>query len=676
MDVATYKILGIIPNFVLLAIAIIAALVFFGNRVKHLYLVLRVGKEDDRFKESGERIKAVLKRILLQICVLKDVRAKDLAGLGHAMIFYGFLCFAFSYIFMFARGFIPGLSFHILGATFAAYFPLILDIAGLLVMTAIVWGLTRRYIVKPPRLELSLEAVLILGCIFSLMLFHFIMEGFEMNTDPHEMSTLAFVGAAFAGFFSNLETTTQEALFIASWWIHVLLVLGFLVLIPYSKHLHLLLAPFNIYFKSREPKGALVPILDMEEAETFGVSSIEEFTWKQLLDLYCCAHCGRCDINCPAYLSEKPLSPKDLLHDLKVHLLEKASFLLENKNGGDEETKEYEGPSLIGDVISEDKIWACVTCGSCIEQCPVCNEHVQKIIDMRRYLVLMESKFPSEVQAVFRNMENNSNPWGIGWATRADWAKDLGVKIMSENSDVDMLYWVGCAGSFDERNKKISTSLVNIFNKAGVSFGILGAEEKCCGDSARRIGNEYLFQMLAMETIEILKGYNVKKIVTQCPHCFNTLKNEYPQFGGDFEVVHTTEFIMDLIEKGKLKLSKPINKTVSYHDSCYLGRYNTIYEAPRRILKGIPGIRLVEMARKKTKSICCGAGGGRMWMEEHLGKRINEMRLQDAVDAGPDLISTACPYCLTMFEDAIKEKDLQESLTGKDIAELVEEAMA
>ncbi len=675
MNIASYTILGI-PNFVLLTIAIIAALVFFVNRVRHLYIVLRIGKEDDRFKEPGERIKAVLKRILLQICVLKDVTRNDLAGIGHATIFYGFLCFAFSYIFMFARGFIPGLSFHLLGGAFAHYFPLILDIAGLLVMTAVIWGLTRRYIVKPPRLELSLEAVLILGWIFSLMLFHFIMEGFEINTDPHEMPTLAFMGAAFAGFFANIETTTQEALFVASWWIHVLLVLGFMVLIPYSKHLHLLLAPFNIYFKSREPKGALVPILDMEEAETFGVCNIEEYTWKQLLDLYCCAHCGRCDINCPAYLSEKPLSPKDLLNDLKVHLLEKASFLLENKNGGDEETKEYEGPSLIGDVISEDKIWACVTCGSCIEQCPVCNEHVQKIIDMRRYLVLMESKFPSEVQVVFKNMENNSNPWGIGWATRADWAKDLGVKIMSDDSDVDILYWVGCAGSFDERNKKISTSLVNIFNKAGVNFGILGAEEKCCGDSARRIGNEYLFQMLAMETIEILKNYNVKKIVTQCPHCFNTLKNEYPQFGGDFEVVHTTEFIMDLIEKGKLKLTKPIDKTVAYHDSCYLGRYNAIYDAPRKILEGIPGINIVEMDRNRNKSMCCGAGGGRMWMEEHLGKRINEMRLQDALDANPNMVCTACPYCLTMFEDAIKEKGVEESLAGKDIVELVEEATA
>jgi Fe-S oxidoreductase len=454
-----------------------------------------------------------------------------------------------------------------------------------------------------------------------------------------------------------------------------------MVLIPYSKHLHLILAPFNIFFKSLGPKGALMPILNMEEAESFGVSNVEEFTWKQLLDLYTCAECGRCEINCPAHLSEKPLSPRHLIHDLKVHLLEKGSNLLRSKNGGDGKTETgeaaegYEGKSLIGDVVSEDKIWSCVTCGSCMEQCPVSNEHVDKIVDMRRYLVLMESKFPSEVQAVFRNMENNSNPWGIGWATRGDWAKDLGVKIMSEDSNVDILYWVGCAGSFDERNKKISTSLVNIFNKAGVNFGILGAEEKCCGDSARRIGNEYLFQMLAAETIEILKNYNVKRIVTQCPHCFNTLKNEYPQFGGEFEVLHYTEFITELIAEGKLKLNKPINKTISYHDSCYLGRYNTIYDAPRKILKSIPGVKLVEMLRNKAKSICCGAGGGRMWMEEHLGKRINEMRLQDALDVNPDLISTVCPYCLTMFEDAIKEKDVQESLKSKDIAELVEEAM-
>jgi Fe-S oxidoreductase len=272
-------------------------------------------------------------------------------------------------------------------------------------------------------------------------------------------------------------------------------------------------------------------------------------------------------------------------------------------------------------------------------------------------------------------METNSNPWGIGWSTRADWAEGIRVKILSESSDVDVLYWVGCAGSFDERNKKISTSLANIFNRSGINFGILGTEEKCCGDSARRIGNEYLFQMLATETIEILKKYHVKKIVTQCPHCYNTLKNEYPQFGGDFEVLHATEFIAELIEKGKLRLSKPNHNMITYHDSCYLGRYNTIYNAPRKIIESIPGVNLSEMARNKTESLCCGAGGGRMWMEERIGKRMNEVRLQDALDTHAQLISTACPYCLTMFEDAIKEKNKQEFLVTKDVIELVEEAM-
>ncbi|MDY7031837.1 MAG: (Fe-S)-binding protein [Thermodesulfobacteriota bacterium] len=682
MNVATYTILGI-PNYILLPIAIIVAVVLFVNRVRHLYSILRLGKEDDRSQDVGTRVKMVLKRMFLQICVLKDVRANDLAGIGHAMIFYGFLCFAFSYLFMFGRGFIPGLSYHLLGDGFAKYFPLVLDIFALIVLVGIVWALIRRYIVRPERLEITGEAGIILSIIFSLMIFHFLMEGFEINTETHEATTLAFVGVAFAGLFSNLGNTTQEALLVTSWWIHCLLVLGFMVLIPYSKHLHLILAPFNIYFRSLEPKGALRPIMDMEEAETFGVSNIEEFTWKQLLDLYTCAECGRCEINCPAHISEKPLSPRHLIHDLKVHLLEKGPHLLSSGNGGEGEAgaeAETEGegsggPALIGEVVSEDKIWSCVTCGSCVEQCPVYIEHVDKIVDMRQYMVLMESNFPQEVQAVFRNMENNSNPWGIGWATRADWAKDLGVKIMSEDSNVDILYWVGCAGSFDDRNKKISTSLVNIFNKAGVNFGILGVEEKCCGDSARRIGNEYLFQMLAMENIETLKGYNVKKIVTQCPHGYNTLKNEYPQFGGDFEVLHHTEFILDLIEKGKLKLTQSVNKTISYHDSCYLGRYNNLYNAPRKILKSIPGVKLVEMERNRAKSFCCGAGGGRMWMEEHLGKRINEMRLDNALSAHPDLISTACPFCLTMFEDAIKEKDLQETMTGKDIIELVEQAM-
>jgi Fe-S oxidoreductase len=675
IDIAKYTIFGI-PNFILLAIVIIIALGFFIKRAKFLYLLVVSGQKDERFDKKNERIKNLFTTVLSQRCVLKDVGPKDLAGLGHAFMFYGFLCFLFSYIFLFGRGFAGDFSFAILGKTFALSFSFILDLAGIFVMTGIIWAIIRRYIVQPPRLDKSLEAGLILSWVFSLMLFNFIMQGFEINVIKEDIYSTAFISNAFASFFNNNFTIeTQEHLFVASWWIHVLLVLGFLVFIPHSKHLHLLLSPFNIYFKSLKPKGAITPILNMEEAETFGVTKIEEYPWKQLLDLYCCTECGRCEVNCPAHLSEKPLSPKKVIHDLKEHLLEKGNHLIGKKNG-DKEEEEDSGPNLIGEeTISDDVIWSCVTCRSCMEQCPVSIEHIDKLIDLRRYLVLMESKFPQEVQVVFRNMENNSNPWGIGWGTRADWAKDLGVKILSEDKNVDILYWVGCAGSFDERNKKISTSFVKILQKAGVNFGILGTEEKCCGDSARRIGNEYLFQMLAMENIEIFKNYNVKKIVAQCPHGYNTLKNEYSQFGGDFEVVHSTEFLLSLIKEGKLTLKNQIDKSITFHDSCYLGRYNELYEGPREILKNIPGINLCEMERNKTKSICCGAGGGRMWMEEHIGKRINEMRFDDALSLNPNLISTACPFCLTMFEDAAKEKGKEESIMVKDIIELVEEAI-
>lgn len=676
MNVAEYKILGI-PNIVLLSVLVMAVVIFFLNRVRFLYCIMCSGKGDDRFSQTRERIKILFKTVLTQRCVLKNLSSKDLAGVGHAIIFYGFLFFSFSYVFLFGRGFIPDFSYNTLGKGFSLYFPLILDLAALLVTAAVIWAFVRRYIIKPERLERSLEAGLILGWIFFLMIIHLIMEGLEINLTQENETTLAFSGKLFAAFFNTVIVggVTQETLFIASWWIHILLVLGLLAFIPYSKHLHLMAAPFNVFFKSLRAKGALSPILDIEKCETFGVSKIEEFSWKQLLDLYACTQCGRCEINCPAHLSGKPLSPKKMIQDLKKHLLDKGSYLLADKQDGEEQIKGYDGPDIIGDLITEDAIWSCVTCRSCMEQCPVYNEHVDKLVDMRRYLVFMEGRFPSEAQTVLRNMETNSNPWGIGWSTRAEWAEGIRVKILSERSDVDVLYWVGCAGSFDERNKKISTSLANIFNRSGINFGILGTEEKCCGDSARRIGNEYLFQMLATQTIEILKKYHVKKIVAQCPHCYNTLKNEYPQFGGDFEVLHATEFIAELVEKGKLKLSKPNHKIVTYHDSCYLGRYNTIYNAPRKIIESIPGVNLSEMARNKTESLCCGAGGGRMWMEERIGKRMNQVRLQDALDTHAQLISTACPYCLTMFEDAIKEKNKQEFLVTKDVIELVEEAM-
>jgi Fe-S oxidoreductase len=492
------------------------------------------------------------------------------------------------------------------------------------------------------------------------MVLNFCVEGFRLIAEEPPFADWVFVGGAFAQAFLDMGLQPYaHTLFYVFWWLHLLLVFGFGIYILYSKHLHVLASHFNLYYHSTRPKGTLVPIEDMEEAERFGASNLSDFTWKHLLDLYACTECGWCSANCPANNSGKPLKPKDMIHNLKEHLLAAGPTLLAKKSAEGEAAEGEKGPSMVGEVVTHDEIWDCTNCMACMEVCPVAIEHVDKIDDMRRHLVLMESEFPPEVQGVFRNMENNSNPWGMGMASRADWAKDLGVKIMGEDSDVDILYYVGCAGSFDDRYKKVSTAVVKILQAAGISFGILGTEEGCCGDSVRRIGNEYLFYMMAMQNIETFNAYKVKKILTTCPHGYNTLKKEYPQYeGGTFEVIHHTEFILDLIKNGKLELKGDVAKTIATHDSCFLGRYNEIYDPPRQILQSIPQTRLVEMDRVRRTSFCCGAGGGRMWMEETRGEKINEVRTAEALSKNPDCIATACPFCLTMFEDGLKASRL------------------
>ncbi len=373
--------------------------------------------------------------------------------------------------------------------------------------------------------------------------------------------------------------------------------------------------------------------------------------------------CGRCQENCPAYLTGKPLNPKKIILDLKKQM--------EIVQASSNEHPRPVPPLVGGSGVKEDELWACTTCMACQEHCPVFITQMEKIVEMRRGLVLMESRFPPEVQLIFRNLENNSNPWGVGRGLRADWAKGLEVTTMAEGSEVEWLFWVGCAGSFDDRNRRVAASLAKILKACGENFSILGTEESCCGDPARRIGNEYLYQVLVQANIEVFKTYGVKKILTMCPHCFNTLKNEYPQFGGNYPVMHYTQFLAEALAKGQLKLRKPLNQVVSYHDSCILGRGNGIYEEPRQILKAIPGLEMVEMDGHRTRSFCCGAGGGRMWMEENIGTRINRMRTEQAMQTKAHYVGTACPYCLTMIEDGMKEKGLGESMAALDLCELV-----
>jgi Fe-S oxidoreductase len=443
------------------------------------------------------------------------------------------------------------------------------------------------------------------------------------------------------------------------------------VFISRSSLQHLFLSALNVYFRPLKHRGGLREIPNFEEAETYGVSEIKEFTWKQLLDLEACTRCGRCQDHCPAHLTEKPLNPKKVIQDLRSHLLTKGGAILPSSSPPDAEST-----PLVEKVILEDTLWSCTGCLNCYEQCPVFISGYDKIIDMRRSIVLMESRYPAEVRDVFRAMERKGNPWGVERNLRADWAQDLGVKALSQDPEVEWLYFPGCFKGFDDRNKKVAISLVKILQKGGVKFGILGPEEGCCGDPARRIGNEYLFRILAEKNIETFNKYKVKKILTTCPHCYNTLKHEYSPLGGQYEVIHQTQLIKDLLDQGKIPLKEQASLTLTYHDSCVLGRYNEMYDLPRQILSTLPGTRLKEMERSYRKSFCCGGGGGRMWMEEHLGKRINEARVEQALTLDPNVIATACPYCLTMMEDGLKAKGKEEAVKVFDIAELVEKSMA
>ena len=662
--------------FLLLLIGVTSYL--FVQRAGFLISLLKLGKKEDRFDRPWARLGYALGQVLLQRCVLKNVTKKDWSGLGHMFIFYGFCLFVISYGFHIAEGFYAKLSPALFGAGFNNSFFFLLDAAGLIVIGALIWAAIRRYIMRPSRLEpiMSKGAAIILLLISFLMIIGFSVEGFRLMAEDKPFADWAFVGAGFSELFINMGFKPYaETLFYFFWYFHIIIIFGFGIYLLYSKHLHILVAHPNLYFHSTAPKGSLQSITDMEEAEMFGAAEITDFSWKQLLDLYACTECGHCNANCPAGISEKPLQPKDFIVDLRDHLFTTGKELLDKqKKEGAEEEK---GVCVITDVLPEDIVWDCTNCMACMEVCPVGVEHVTKIIEMRRYLVLMESNFPAVVQTAFRGMERNSNPWNLGRSTRADWAKNLDVNILSEGSgDVDILYYVGCSGSYDLRNQKVAKSMVKILRAAGINFGILGTEEGCCGDSARRIGNEYLYQMMARENIDTFKKYKFNKIVVTCPHGYNTLKKEYPEFGGEFEVVHHTEFILDLIKTGKIDLQGDLDKIITYHDSCFLGRYNGIYEAPREILGSIPKVKLVEMDRNHKFSFCCGAGGGRMWMERVRGQRVYALRTEQALAKDPDQIATACPFCMTHFEDGLIFHDVVEKIKVLDIAEIIANQLA
>lgn len=677
-----------IANWWILYVLAAIGITILGYMLYRRYRLWRLGTPDNRSDDLGERVASFLKISVLDGILHRRFFSADngrgfgrlvpkepFPGIMHFLIFAGcgllllgaFTDFLSHYVFEFMEGNVY-LTFCFLN-----------DLGGVFVLVGVVMAVIRRYVQKPERLDNKLEDAVGLGLVFLVVITGFIVEGLRIvaahSQDPGialpKWEQWGFFGYAFAQAFDGLAASTQLSWYQGMWWFHILLFIGTMIYVglSFSKLMHIVVSPLNVFFKSSRPKGAL-SFVDMETVETFGVSKIEEFTWKQLLDLDACTRCGKCQDSCPAYLSGKPLSPKAMIQDLKAHFEPRGAVLLKNKEA--EESEE----TLIGNVIPEDVIWSCTTCRACQEMCPVYVEHIDKIIDMRRNLVLMQNKGSETVQRALKTMMTRGDPWAGAMFLRDDWAKDMDVKRLSEENRAEVLLWVGCTGALQERNIKVTQAVARILSAAGVDFGILSVEETCCGEPARRLGHELTFQTMAEQNIDTFKRYGVKKIVTPCPHCFNTIKNEYPQFKGDFEVVHHTEFIKDLIEQGKLKLTSEINKRITYHDPCYLGRYNDVYEPPREILEAVvSGDGFVEMERSGRRSFCCGGGGGHMWMEETVGRRTDEIRIEDIVETECSVAAVACPFCLQMLEEAARRKKIEESLEVLDLAELVEKAM-
>ncbi len=668
-----------ISGYVIFWAMFFVAMGLFSKRLYFLYRLMRLGKEEYRFDRMGERIGNMLFVVVPQWCTLKSVTGKDFAGIGHAFLFWGFSCFLISYIILIglAEGF--GLQFMRGGAFERGLFS-VLDIAGIFVMIAIIWAAIRRYIVKPDRLEVSIEAGFIMLMVMSLMVLYFSIESCRYTLMSEE-SLWPPVNMAIARYLSEagIAKSTLTAIFYWSWWLHYAVILVFAVYIPRSKHLHVLASAFNVLFKPLDRKVVLdvIPLeaLESEEPVDLGVSKIQDLKWKDILDLYACAKCGRCHVNCPAQVSGKTLSPREVLRHLKDHLLEVGPGLL-SPNGG--ASRSTQAGSLIGDAVTEDEVWACTTCGACQEVCPVNIEHIRKIIELRQNLVLAQNKMPESAQLMLRNMQTRGNPWAGAQSLRlrGDWTNDMDLKILGQCDNVDTLFWVGCTGALIERNVEATLSLVRVLKTAGVDFGVLGEAETCCGDPARRAGYEFQFQILAEENIETLKNYGIKEIITSCPHCYNALKNEYPLYGAAFKVVHYTELLVDLIRQGSMKLTHEIDSLFTFHDPCYLSRYNHVYQEPRRILERIPKAKFKEMERSRTTTFCCGGGGGHMWIEEQHGTtKINHVRMEEVVRTGADTVVTSCPYCLQMLEEGIEQKGVKDSLKAKDLIEVVEVAM-
>jgi Fe-S oxidoreductase/nitrate reductase gamma subunit len=643
-------------------IVLVLAVAFFAFSCYRRFGLVLKGRPDNRFDAVGKRFWNMLYYAFGQRRVIKKP-----FGINHFVLFWAFMILLISNAEFLLNGLAPDvISFSRLPD--GAYFTLscIFDIMSVLALLAVILAVIRRLTFPPPYTEAkSRDAFIILSLVAGLMIAFFGMNACEIAAGTERAASFMpisnFAASIIPSGAGGLDTAAR-----VFWWIHAFILLSFLNYLPYSKHMHVLTSIPNCFFKSLE-KVRTQPREEFKKGNTFGVGQVESFTWKGLFDSYSCTECGRCSDSCPATFTEKSLQPRLLIHDIKMNLLKNA------KKDGHKEL------SLIGGggegSVAEDVIWECTTCGACMEVCPVFIEHVPRIVDMRRHLVEMKAKFPAELLTLFENMEQRSNPWGIAPAERIKWAADINVKPF-EAGKTEYLFYVGCAGAFDARNRRTTLSMAKILDKSGISWGTLGRDEMCCGDSLRRLGNEYVFDRMAKANVKMFADKGVKKIITQCPHCFSTLKNDYQQYGVKLEVVHHTEFIYNLIQEGKLKLNASGDLgNVVFHDSCYLGRYNGIYDAPRRVIASATGKAPVEMDRHRDKGFCCGAGGGRMWMEEKGGKLINVARVEEALAKKPETICVSCPYCMTMFDDGLKDKEAADKVQVLDLAEIVARAL-
>jgi Fe-S oxidoreductase/nitrate reductase gamma subunit len=651
-------------------VAVAMAIAAYGFYQKFMF-IYRGAPDNKRFGSWWQRIKLFILDVPLQARVLSDW----IPGAMHVFIFWSFMALMFTTFIVFLD---VDFKFSIYHGPFYLGLTLLSDLAGLAMIAGVVIAGVRRYIIKPDRLDNQWDDALFLGILFFIGVTGFVLEGLRIHYAGDPWAMWSPGGYLVSLGMGNMQEATVTKVYQSLWWTHFSIMFVFFAVFPYTKMMHIFTTPANIFFSWTGPKGAL-PRVDIEAmlndekaAENFnvGVSAVKDLTWKNRLDYEACLRCGRCQDNCPAHLNQHPLSPKKFIQDMKKFAENPANSVAVSPGEG----QPAELPLVVGKAVEPDAIWECRTCRGCMEVCPARNEHIPQIMELRRAEVMMRGQLPQDAAVALKLMERTGNPFGPQ-DSRSQWITDTQIPVIKAGEECEALFWIGCCTTFDPMKQKVAYNVLKILMKAGVNVACMGDEEMCCGDPARVLGDENLFQSTVKNQIELIKSRKFKYIVCHCPHCLNVIRNEWPQFGADFKVLHHTEVFNQLINEGRLKLTMPIDKKVTYHDPCYLGRYNDIYEEPRNVIKSIKGTRLVEMEHNRRMSRCCGGGGGHYWMDLVFGERLNVSRAKEAFDTEADIIAVSCIYCLQMLNDAVKILNLDEKMRVEDISELVARAM-